>query len=543
MNWKFKNPYHSFPVLLILAIWIVSFTWVSPLHEFPLNDDWSYSYTVKKLVEEGNYELTNWIAGPQVTQTLWGALFCLPFGFSFIALKTSTLVIGIIGLIVLYFLVFKLVKNRLVATIACITMGLNPIFFSLSATFMTDIHFFTWFILSVYSFINYEEKHESKYWVAATLFSLLAILTRQFGIVAPAALLVYKLISTRKVLSAEVIKYLSSTAFVFAGYLIYTYWLQSNNQLPEYYRNIGDVLNTGLSELLFRTFMRIGYIIHGLGFWLLPVSIPIFISERWSIKKHIKAISILTFILLLPMIRVLANLPSGNIFNYQYIGVLSTYDTFILKQIPLIFQTQYSGILFKTLSFIGGILFVNLIILYAIRAIKTIGFYHANWSSKETVLLIALISLLLYLGVVMINFTYFDRYMIPLAFLSIIILFSQNPQPFSFKPVTLALLIFMGFIGLTQTKNYIAWNKCRWELFQYAMNNGIEPKLIDGGHEFNGWYGDKIDCNGQWDVNQKKYVVSFMPITGYLVIKTAQFKLVLNKLPQNMYLLEKLPNQ
>jgi len=185
---------------------------------------------------------------------------------------------------------------------------------------------------------------------------------------------------------------------------------------------------------------------------------------------------------------------------------------------------------------------MNLFTLNAIRAIKMVRNFQVNWSSRESILLIALISFILYLGVVMINFTYFDRYMIPLAFLSIIILSSQNPQPFSYKPVSIVILFFMGTISLTQTKNYVAWNKCRWELTQSAMKNGIEPKLIDGGHEINGWFGDKIDCNGQWDISQKKYVVSFMPISGYQVIKTNQFNVVLNKAPQNMFLLEKIQN-
>src|SRR2546423_12799436 len=78
---------------------------------------------------------------PLLTQTFWGALFCLPAGFSFNALRCSTLVMSASGVIVTYFALRSVHPSRLVALLGALTLAFNPIYFSLSYTFMTDVTF------------------------------------------------------------------------------------------------------------------------------------------------------------------------------------------------------------------------------------------------------------------------------------------------------------------------------------------------------------------------------------------------------------------
>ena len=46
---------------------------------------------VQNLVEKGDWRPTGFTAMPLITQSLWGAIFCPPPGFSFNALRFSTL--------------------------------------------------------------------------------------------------------------------------------------------------------------------------------------------------------------------------------------------------------------------------------------------------------------------------------------------------------------------------------------------------------------------------------------------------------------------
>src|SRR5215471_11216692 len=86
--WSCEVPPGTGADLLILAaFWCASLLIVWPVGNFPLNDDWAFARSVERLLETGNYYPTPWAAMPLLTQTLGGALFCLPAGFSFNALR------------------------------------------------------------------------------------------------------------------------------------------------------------------------------------------------------------------------------------------------------------------------------------------------------------------------------------------------------------------------------------------------------------------------------------------------------------------------
>lgn len=82
----------------IILFWIVLVLLVNVRGNFPLNDDWSYSYSVKTLVEDGKLELTGWISMPVISQIYWGSLFCSTGDFSFEILRLSTLVLSVVGI-------------------------------------------------------------------------------------------------------------------------------------------------------------------------------------------------------------------------------------------------------------------------------------------------------------------------------------------------------------------------------------------------------------------------------------------------------------
>src|SRR5689334_10088256 len=79
-------------ICLITILWVFMVILVNPIGDFPLNDDWAYGWTVKTLLETGSFVLSDWTAANLLPQALWGILFCLPFGFSFTALRFSTLI-------------------------------------------------------------------------------------------------------------------------------------------------------------------------------------------------------------------------------------------------------------------------------------------------------------------------------------------------------------------------------------------------------------------------------------------------------------------
>ena len=94
-----------------------------PFPDAPFIDDWAYSWSVQHLLETGDFLFPEVVLNPIVTQVLWGALFCLPFGFSLAALRVSTWVLGVLAVCGLYLLVRELGGGRRAALAAGALLG------------------------------------------------------------------------------------------------------------------------------------------------------------------------------------------------------------------------------------------------------------------------------------------------------------------------------------------------------------------------------------------------------------------------------------
>src|SRR5262249_32329194 len=82
---------HLINILSVIVIYVATIVIVHPLNDFPLMDDWSYARAVHGLVEHGDWRPTGFTTASLITQSLWGAIFCFPLGFSFDALRLSTI--------------------------------------------------------------------------------------------------------------------------------------------------------------------------------------------------------------------------------------------------------------------------------------------------------------------------------------------------------------------------------------------------------------------------------------------------------------------
>src|SRR5262249_41975781 len=131
----------SICMMLLCLIWVLAAIAVNPVGDFPLNDDWAYGSAVRTLLEEGDLRFSDWTATNLIAQVLWGAMFCLPTGFSFTALRVSTLVLGLIGVVATYGLLREARAREGLSLFAALVLAFNPIYFSLSFTFMSDVPF------------------------------------------------------------------------------------------------------------------------------------------------------------------------------------------------------------------------------------------------------------------------------------------------------------------------------------------------------------------------------------------------------------------
>jgi hypothetical protein len=167
---------------LLLILWWVAVQFVDWHGNFPMNDDWSYSLTVKNWLDTGEFRPLGWTSMTLISHAAWGALFSKLFGFSFENLRLSILVLGAAGQIGSYFLFLQMGSIRVQALVGALVVGFNPIFFDTSFTFMTDISFLAVVIWALLYIVKYLQTAKTIDWLMALTLSVVAVMCRQVGL-------------------------------------------------------------------------------------------------------------------------------------------------------------------------------------------------------------------------------------------------------------------------------------------------------------------------------------------------------------------------
>jgi hypothetical protein len=174
-------------ISVLVAVWALAALVVDLVGNFPLNDDWAYAFAVRALVQHGVLHLSGWTATNLIAQLLWGTLFCLPFGFSFTALRFSTLLLAMLGVLATYALLREAQAKPGPALIGAITLAFNPIYFALAFTFMTDVPFTAAAVASSWLLLRGLRRGRRVEIIAGVALAMAAILIRQIGLAIPIA--------------------------------------------------------------------------------------------------------------------------------------------------------------------------------------------------------------------------------------------------------------------------------------------------------------------------------------------------------------------
>jgi hypothetical protein len=169
------------PTVLTLA-WLGLIAVIDPRGDFSLNDDWAYGLPVRALVESGQIRFTFWQSMTLIAQVFWGALFCLPAGFSFDALRASTLVAGLGGVLALYGLLRHYGASRPLSTIGALAFAVGPLYLGVSCTFMTDIPFAALMLVSVLMLVRGLDSGSGREIWLGMAAALVALLIRQLSL-------------------------------------------------------------------------------------------------------------------------------------------------------------------------------------------------------------------------------------------------------------------------------------------------------------------------------------------------------------------------
>ncbi len=533
---------------------------VNPIGNFPLNDDWSYGKAVQSVVEHGEFKLFGWTATNLISQVYWGALFCLPFGYSFTALRFSTLTLGLMGVLSTYGLLRLVDAPPKYAFIGAVIVAINPIYFQLSNTFMNDVPFYAFATLSLL-FLFKGIKYESTFYIIlGVLLTLITILSRQIGLVIPIAFgLAYitkKGINTRTILLC-----LSTLLFGFGVNFCYHKWLRLTMRMPESFGNqintMFEQIHQGLGNTIYIYSSITLYSLVYLGLFLFPLLIIAYpmklreLSTRQRILSLLVTVPIFTLIMKILTSRQLIMPLMGNILYDLGLGPI------IMKNSDLPGAPDFFWLSVTAIGVLGAAILIQYLLIASYHIFQGQELYNDN--NKRWINIFVMSTIFIYffpLGFLGFDtFGFYDRYLIfllPLLMMAILVSNSNNSNRFiSYKSFLIAiiLILLLGSFTIGATHDYLSLNRTRWQALNYLMQKGIPPDRIDGGFEFNGWflydpeYKFDSDTNKSWYwVDNDDYVITLNPVPGYEVIKSYPYSNWLPLQNRNIIVLHKIRN-
>ena len=564
-------------IAIIAIAWLMLILIANPQGAFPLNDDWNYARSVKSILEEHKLIITQWSLAASLTQILIGTLACAPFGFSFETLRASTALLGYCAIAGTYFLCLRTSSDSRLAAFMALLLACNPLFFNLSLTFMTDVPFLAAASLTLLSFSRLLKKKDSaaqgntidfKWLATAVLASSAACLVRQLGLVLPIAFAITFLCHSKLPALKRIIIGLLPLAISLILVCGFQFWLgkeagtlYSYQVEQEYMRQRfaqGFVFVTGdFMRNIIKAFIYLGV------FFLpaLPIVVPGFVSSL-NKKERLMELGLgieLAILLAVALLVSGASMPlADNIFYNIGLGPLLL-GLELKEAIPWPMAPPYVMPLITLLGCIGAGFLFALVIALTVRVLKGREFLKDPSALRSTAL--CLTAFYLYLFVLCIR-GFFDRYLLfpmlmllPLVAASahllpspqnvsttsvnseqetpISVLEAQTFSPLALNWVTAALLALPLLIfAVAGTHDYLEWNRSRWQALNEFMQDPTHSALdIDGGLEFNGWYGYEPKYRDKGGIvlqssmrHGDTYAITLGPVKGYKVLKTYPFK-------------------
>jgi 4-amino-4-deoxy-L-arabinose transferase-like glycosyltransferase len=527
------------PLLIILGCFIFSGLLVSPLRNVPLIDDWTYVWSVENLIKTGRLAMLDWNGHYPILQILLGSLFSLLFGFSFGVLRVLTVLLAIVGCMALYLTLRELDLDRERSLLGALTLAVNPVFFCLSFSFMTDVPFLSMMTIALLFYVaGTRRKSQALLWMGS-LFAVAAFLSRQIGFIIPLVLI--PCLVQRETGGPGLRKRLMTLTASLSVIGILWLWIwQSLGRTSVITKKVeelrylfsvspGEYLDFNIGLLLHVTFAIFPLLIAGI----------VFRPRWWPI-----AVALLTVGGALLLRIHFDDVPSP----------LSNRGTWSLQELA-----NVRGLIQGNLTAPGPLHRFSLpiralmLISASILAVGTLRlFIKARGRMSQPTMIIMTIGLL---HLILINALWFyhDRYYLVLLPSLIFLSLKLTVKTGFSRSVALSGILMLGFVSVSGTWDALRFNQACLEAFHYLRTAGASIAEIDAGYSITGWmlYAHPENSPAAnpaedvpWITSNKKlpYVISNTPLPGHEVLKEFSWKGSVWAVSNTVYALHKQDN-
>jgi dolichyl-phosphate-mannose-protein mannosyltransferase len=513
-------------VVLLTLVWIAAAAIVDPAGNFPVLDDWAYGHVVRALVEQHRFQPTDWMSVPLIAQALWGALFCIPFGFSFTALRLSTLTLAWLAGVGAFVLLRTAGADRRVSLAGALTLLFCPVFFGLAYTFMTDVPFVACIVWACVFVARFARDDRLADGVAAALMFVTATLIRHVGVAIAAGSAVALLVNGQKR------RYAAAAAIALAPLIAltaYNFVLGRIGTPALYHFRDAELIDTlsrprhALNVIRIRSLQAYVY----LGVFLLPLACLASIASATS-RKATRAIA---FAIL--------------------VAVPATALLLGRRRLPLI-GTTWHDIGLNAITVHRWDLWPSMppvvwIALTAAGIVAAAVIVSTLIDRTEWLFVLPLAS---YLVPTMLLSDFMDRYLLPVLAIAIALVgASAVLRPTRARlNATAAVLFAAAAFDIAAEHDFLSYQRARWTAIHDLLSSGVAPDRIEGGtYEANGWINYRpgsVFARGRdrWydgSVDQPDAIVALGPVEGYRVTASYAFNRWIGRGPGSIAVLRR----
>lgn len=526
------------PILLVYALLVLL---VSPIGDFPLNDDWVYAKTVEDLLESGTYEGHPYTDALFVLQALWGYLWTTLFGFSFTVLRFSTIACAVLGAWGIALSVRNCGLSRSTALIAAGLFLCNPFILNLTYTFMTDVPFICLTALSVAAYLRFlRSPSESIRWVfIGSVLAALSYLVRQFGVFTSGAFLAVLVVDC--VVRRDwpkwqvVVVWTAPWLFLLAGLQL----------LPAAGEGLAmtwdwDSLGWNLRLRVWNGFIHFIHTLHYQSYFLLPL-IPLLAYmcvKQFDFKNGLNiGFSLVGFLLVLWASGIFSGdtMPFKHNLLYDFgVGPLLFYGMVDADGVIAPIRLGSVWWVVTCLTSIGAFIGLS----YFLKFLRVLGKQIRSPKTAEPKLqefFLAILSILFIMGLFNPGLdVIYDRYFaMASAPLIVLVLLKAGTVPAKYSAIA---IILWCSVSLYQVQDYMEWNRARWAAVEVLHDEmGIARDHVNGGYEYNGWFTSDVFFEGKvsddrrvygtkpWWVLDDDYAISMVLLPKYRVEKTIPY--------------------
>jgi hypothetical protein len=456
----------ALPLILSAAAWAVVFAAFPPRnHRFPLIDEWAFAREALDFARGGGIHYDGWASMPQLGQWLWSVPFVAAFGANLFALRLSTIVLGWLGLVAFYDLLRQLNVAAWQAAFATAAFALNPLFFLAQGTYMTDVPAVSFALMALCLYGRAFQRHDPRLLAPAAIVAVLGAMTREHAIAAPLTAGIV-LAGTRE-LRRRAGWVISVLAPVMVGAATH-FWFMSRPDIQPMPPEVPD---------LFRLAFTPWFIIHTLGL----AALPVLLLDPWPRSW--------------PRFGIALAATLGIAYFWYKHGDLFAFDGLFPYTIGLI---DPHGV--YSMNIVVGATARDAMLSLKAEALLTLaGCVGAAALIDRLPTRLRGGNLLLIFGLfqtipLFVTRALYDRYLIFLIPSGLYVVLTDQSEVVSrawrrIRAEAALALFALASVGLMH--DWLAWNTARWNVGRRAIERGIDPWDIEGGFEWNGWYGPK----------------------------------------------------